>query len=276
MESNVWCPRLTAAMILSGSAVHVKGFGSALVSARKRLMAAWRSTTERKTPRFKRRLDSLAKKPSTALSQEHEVGVKWKTVVSTGGSASVSATTRAATSGPSGGMREGRVLSCRRPAMPSFMNRSCQRQTQVFDLPVRRMISLVPTPSALERMIAARQACFCEGVTVPGDRFKSAADGPRDRDGNSGAHAPDSHGNRNREIPMRNFSVRQRPLEQQLAAFSGPKGKPNGSSLKGRKVPPKYRSRSGETWAGRGQRPRWLVAAMKNGKKIESFLIKGR
>src|SRR4051812_36979245 len=61
-------------------------------------------------------------------------------------------------------MREGRVLSCRRPAMPSFMNRSCQRQTQVFDLPVRRMIWLVPTPSALERMIAARQACFCEAL----------------------------------------------------------------------------------------------------------------
>ena len=37
-------------------------------------------------------------------------------------------------------------------------------QTQVFDLPVRRMISLVPTPSALERMIAARQACFCEAL----------------------------------------------------------------------------------------------------------------
>jgi hypothetical protein len=44
MESNTWCPRLTAAMILSGSAVHVKGFGSALVSARKRLMAVWRKT----------------------------------------------------------------------------------------------------------------------------------------------------------------------------------------------------------------------------------------
>ena len=53
MESNTWCPRLTAAMMLSGSAVQVKGFGSLLVSARKRLMAAWRSTTERKTPRFK-------------------------------------------------------------------------------------------------------------------------------------------------------------------------------------------------------------------------------
>jgi hypothetical protein len=36
---------------LSGSAVQVKGFGSSLCSSRKRLMAAWRSTTERNTPR---------------------------------------------------------------------------------------------------------------------------------------------------------------------------------------------------------------------------------
>jgi DNA-binding protein H-NS len=49
------------------------------------------------------------------------------------------------------------------------------------------------------------------------------------------------------------------------------------SALKGRKVPPKYRSPSGETWAGRGARPRWLVDAMKGGKKIDEFLIdKGR
>jgi DNA-binding protein H-NS len=47
-------------------------------------------------------------------------------------------------------------------------------------------------------------------------------------------------------------------------------------SLKGRKVPPKYRSPSGETWAGRGARPRWLVAALKRGKKIENFLIAKR
>ena len=57
-----------------GSAVQTKGLGWALASATKRLMAAWRSTTERKTPRFNRRLESLAKKPSTALSQEQEVG----------------------------------------------------------------------------------------------------------------------------------------------------------------------------------------------------------
>ena len=35
-------------------------------------MAAWRSTRERKTPRLRRRLVSLAKKPSTALSQDAE------------------------------------------------------------------------------------------------------------------------------------------------------------------------------------------------------------
>jgi DNA-binding protein H-NS len=46
-----------------------------------------------------------------------------------------------------------------------------------------------------------------------------------------------------------------------------------GSALKGKKVPPKYRGPSGETWAGRGARPRWLVAAIKGGQKLDDFLI---
>jgi DNA-binding protein H-NS len=46
-----------------------------------------------------------------------------------------------------------------------------------------------------------------------------------------------------------------------------------GSVLKGRKVSPKYQSPLGETWAGRGARPVWLVAAIKGGKKIDDFLI---
>src|SRR5450631_2851365 len=78
MESNTWCPRLTAWIILSGSADHVKGFGFALCSMTKRLIAACKSTTDRKMPRFNRRFVSLAKKPSTALSQDADVGVKWK------------------------------------------------------------------------------------------------------------------------------------------------------------------------------------------------------
>jgi DNA-binding protein H-NS len=46
-----------------------------------------------------------------------------------------------------------------------------------------------------------------------------------------------------------------------------------GSALKGKKVPPKYRGPSGDTWAGRGARPRWLVAAIRGGMKIDDFLI---
>ncbi len=68
-------------------------------------------------------------------------------------------------------------------------------------------------------------------------------------------------------------------LEKELAAFTGQaklKQLRISSSLKGRKVPPKYRSQSGETWAGRGVRPKWMVEALKKGKKMESFLIKKR
>jgi DNA-binding protein H-NS len=64
-------------------------------------------------------------------------------------------------------------------------------------------------------------------------------------------------------------------LEKQLEALSPSKRKAvrTGLSLRGRKVPPKYRSPSGETWAGRGARPRWMVEAIKRGKKAEDFLI---
>jgi DNA-binding protein H-NS len=62
-------------------------------------------------------------------------------------------------------------------------------------------------------------------------------------------------------------------LERQLERLGGSAG--NGRrSLKGRKVAAKYRDGEGNTWAGRGARPRWLVAALKKGKKLESFLIK--
>jgi DNA-binding protein H-NS len=46
------------------------------------------------------------------------------------------------------------------------------------------------------------------------------------------------------------------------------------SKLKGVKIAPKYKGPKGETWAGRGAKPRWLTAAMKKGKKLDSFLIK--
>jgi DNA-binding protein H-NS len=64
-------------------------------------------------------------------------------------------------------------------------------------------------------------------------------------------------------------------LEKQLEALIGqPKGKARSSALRGRKVPPKYRSPSGDTWAGRGAKPKWMVEALKKGKKMDGHLEK--
>lgn len=68
------------------------------------------------------------------------------------------------------------------------------------------------------------------------------------------------------------LAAKREEIEGALAALNGTNGR---RSLKGRKVTPKYRDpASGQTWAGRGARPRWLVAALKKGRKLESFLIR--
>ena len=77
------------------------------------------------------------------------------------------------------------------------------------------------------------------------------------------------------------LNERRAEIEKQLKMFAvvGSRRVVRGgvSALKGKKVRPKYRSRSGETWAGRGAKPKWLVAAIKRGRKLEDFLIgKGR
>jgi DNA-binding protein H-NS len=64
-------------------------------------------------------------------------------------------------------------------------------------------------------------------------------------------------------------------LRSQLSMLGRPAIQ-RGSRLKGKKVPPKYRGPGGVTWAGRGAKPRWLVAAMKRGKRLEHFLIAKR
>jgi len=63
-------------------------------------------------------------------------------------------------------------------------------------------------------------------------------------------------------------------MDRAIAVVGGRKVvRGGGGPLKGRKVPPRYRGPSGETWAGRGAKPRWLVAAVKSGKKLDDFLI---
>jgi DNA-binding protein H-NS len=69
-------------------------------------------------------------------------------------------------------------------------------------------------------------------------------------------------------------------LRAQLASLTGsaprrgrPKGSGRKSKLAGRKVAPKYRDKSGNTWSGRGAQPRWMAGAIKGGAKREDFLI---
>ena len=72
------------------------------------------------------------------------------------------------------------------------------------------------------------------------------------------------------------LSSKASELRRQLARLTGvtPKrGRPAGKR-KGAKVAPKYRGPDGELWSGRGMKPRWMVAALKKGKKIDDFAIK--
>jgi len=63
-------------------------------------------------------------------------------------------------------------------------------------------------------------------------------------------------------------------LRSKLAKLEGfSDGRRGRGARRGVKVPPKYRGPGGETWAGRGARPRWLTALLKQGRKIEEFAI---
>lgn len=44
-------------------------------------------------------------------------------------------------------------------------------------------------------------------------------------------------------------------------------------SKTGRKVAAKYRDRAGNSWSGRGLKPKWLKAELEAGAKIEDFTV---
>ena len=63
------------------------------------------------------------------------------------------------------------------------------------------------------------------------------------------------------------------------AGIAAPKAGKTPGPRKGNKlgkVAPKYRNPANpvETWAGRGQQPRWLAAETSKGRQLEEFLIK--
>jgi DNA-binding protein H-NS len=70
------------------------------------------------------------------------------------------------------------------------------------------------------------------------------------------------------------LSRRAKELHDQLSRLGrAPALRGGASSLKGRKVPAKYRDRSGNTWAGRGAQPVWLREKLKAGAKLEDFAV---
>jgi len=77
------------------------------------------------------------------------------------------------------------------------------------------------------------------------------------------------------------LAERARDLQRQLGLLgegrkrggrsAGRSGRASG--LRGVKVPPKYRGPGGETWAGRGAKPRWLAALLQEGHSLDDFAI---
>jgi DNA-binding protein H-NS len=68
--------------------------------------------------------------------------------------------------------------------------------------------------------------------------------------------------------------VVSRGRPSRVSARSG-RGSGRSHPLKGRTVAPKYRDpeKPSQTWAGRGQAPRWLTAYEQQGRKRDEFLI---
>ena len=53
----------------------------------------------------------------------------------------------------------------------------------------------------------------------------------------------------------------------------GRAGRGRSHPLKGGKVAPRFRGPEGETWSGRGLRPKWMTALIAQGHKPEEFAI---
>lgn len=63
-------------------------------------------------------------------------------------------------------------------------------------------------------------------------------------------------------------------IKAKMAEFGISVADLGGSRMRGVAVAPKYRdSATGQTWTGRGKRPRWLTEAVAQGHSVESYLI---
>jgi len=74
--------------------------------------------------------------------------------------------------------------------------------------------------------------------------------------------------------PMKTKAAGRKAVSTKVVAkVVAKKGTPKNASRKGIPVAIKYRDDEGNTWTGRGSKPRWLVAAFEKGKKAEDFAV---
>ena len=74
------------------------------------------------------------------------------------------------------------------------------------------------------------------------------------------------------ELKIRAEGLR-REIDQLVGPIASSSTARHGGPSKGTKVAPKYRGPHCEMWSGRGRNPRWLTAAIHEGKRPEDFLI---
>jgi DNA-binding protein H-NS len=74
----------------------------------------------------------------------------------------------------------------------------------------------------------------------------------------------------------RKMAAERAILESRLRQLASANGVAQPARRPYPKVLPKYRNpkNGGETWAGRGEQPRWLRAQLRSGKKLDEFLIR--
>ncbi len=60
---------------------------------------------------------------------------------------------------------------------------------------------------------------------------------------------------------------------EKAAAPAAPKKRTAKTAAATGKVAVKFRDEAGNTWTGRGSRPRWLTAALAAGRKLEEFAV---
>jgi hypothetical protein len=145
--------------------------------------------TDWNTPRLSLRLASLAKNPSTALSQEHEVGVKWNDAL--------------------GDLRPERrdARGARLVAQQPFITLLHEAFLPAPDTGFRfaGLAHDLIGPDAIgaqQHNLGPPDMLLCR-VSIPGERFQAAAITGLESNGNSGSHGPDSHVSSPTGIPSR-------------------------------------------------------------------------